>query len=381
MRLPNVTFPGQPQLEAVLNRMIAAINTNATGNAVAGRGIAITDSAGHQVIEATPEAVWQTRGLYPRMLKNASAAAVGLTPGFVTFLRDNTTSVSVVPYIGTDFATGTLIDDDAPPSIILTDGTYYTRLKLEDAQTVKVDFVAASASAATDANYLIVNKFTLTTITGGDQVISDVEVYSQEPLIAKRPTDLLWTITDTSVAGETPEARVTVADGLLLVSEFQPISTDGASWSGMRVLKKVPVTGDEFTAVATGEHIWLKIEFDTTAYYDYHAQLVDIGGDPIDTYNTNSATAGGDDHTHAITLKAGGANELSAEIFATAKQYSGHSFLVSSSDQTDTDNAVYIKLATITVASDAVTKIAQYIMGCPITVPLVSITYADGSLD
>lgn len=263
MKLPNVSLPDQPQLQAVLNRMVAAINSVSGSDIVAGRGIAITDSAGQQIIEASPEAVWQTRGLYPRILKNEGSAAVGLTPGFVTFLRDNTTSVSVVPYIGTDFATGTLIDDAAPPSEILTDETYYTRLKLEGGHTVKVDFVEASATPAKDAEYLIVNKFTLTTITGGDQVISGVEVYSQEPIVPSQNSQWFRVFDVTTSA---PTFKVRVAAGRISAPDLSYVTNDPPT--AVTLLDSYTVAETADLTVSDGSYVLLRIPLSTSKSYN-----------------------------------------------------------------------------------------------------------------
>jgi len=188
-------------------------------------------------------------------------------------------------------------------------------------------------------------------------------------------SNLLWNITDTS---SDVEVRATVGVGVLLVSEWQSIAVDG-SWSGARVLKRVDTLTAE-NVVSDGDSLWLKIEFVMSDGNSYRAQFQAIDDSIPTSYNTASAN-GPDPHIHAITLKTGSANDLAAQLLTTYKQYATHSWVVVPSgdpDPTDTGDEVYVKFATFAVDANDNLSITQYIVGCPITVPLVAVTWGDG---
>lgn len=193
--------------------------------------------------------------------------------------------------------------------------------------------------------------------------------------------DLLWKMTNTSVDGT--DIRATVADGVLIVSEYAGIDPSG-TWSGMRVVKKVAVSGDEFTGIVDGDKLWLNVSLVLSASDKYRAQFQAIDDSIPTSYNTDSAN-GPDPHTHAITLKTGGANELAAQLLTSYKQYSSYTWLVDPDEQTDTDDELYIKIATFEVVDmgggNSLLKIKPHIVGCPITIPLVSVTYGGSTGD
>lgn len=204
---------------------------------------------------------------------------------------------------------------------------------------------------------------------------------------------LLWYSVDTSTEGA---AKITMKKGTLAVSEYSAISIDG-TWSTMRVLKNVEVDEEELVvAHETAEQfIYLKVSFVLSASSAFRAQLQSVALTPTypDTYeteayvgSTGAETAGTPhthpmDHSHAITLKAGGKNQLSAALLVSYKQYSSHEYVLSETPLADTVNEIYFKMATIVVADDVVTSLTPHIIGCPITIPLVSVTYGDGQGD
>jgi len=289
-------------------------------------------------------------------------------PGYVYGNNGTRMFQRIIPKISTN-ELGNPLYGGTLRSLTLSEQFMWIKVTITAMAITAAEIVYSSEASATDSSttkYILIGK----TFTDGT-----IEQYLKEnAFVSIQPTsNLLWNITNTSIEGD---ARATIADGVLLVSEYQPISTDG-SWSGIRVLKRVSVSGTEFTGLTTGQHIWLKIDFDLSSSSSYRAQLQAVDDSIPDTYTTGDASSG-TSHTHEITLKSGGANEIAAQLLTARKQYSAHSFVVNSSEQTDTDNSVYVKIATVTVASSAVTNISQYVAGCPITVPLVSVTYGDG---
>jgi len=201
---------------------------------------------------------------------------------------------------------------------------------------------------------------------------------------------LLWYSVDTSTEGA---AKITMKQGWLAVSEYQSIDIDG-TWSGMRVLKNVEVEEEEIVVAheTEGQFIYLKVSFVLSSASRYRAQFQSVSLTPTfpDTYdtesfvgNTGDASAGSShdhpmDHSHSIVLKAGGKNQLSAGLLGSYKQYASHEYVLSETPLADTDDEIYFKMATIVVADDVVTSLTPHIIGCPITIPLVSVTYGDG---
>ena len=200
---------------------------------------------------------------------------------------------------------------------------------------------------------------------------------------------LLWYSVDTSTEGA---AKITMKKGTLVVSEYAAIATAG-TWTTMRVVKNVEVDEEELVVAheTTGQYIYLKVEFILSASNSYRAQFQAIDDSIPASYavesfvgDTGLATAGGDshdhpmDHGHNIILKTGGANELAAQLLTAYKQYASHEYVLSETELVDTDNEIYFKMATIVVADDVVTTLTPHIIGCPITIPLVSVTYGDG---
>ena len=217
---------------------------------------------------------------------------------------------------------------------------------------------------------------------------------SKRGLASTGPFDmsgLLWYSVDTSTEGA---AKITMKKGWLAVSEYQSIDIDG-TWSGMRVLKNVEVEEEEITVAheTEGQFIYLKVEYVLSAASAYRAQFQSVSLTPTfpDTYNTESFVGDtGDggighthpmDHSHSIVLKAGGKNQLSAGLLVSYKQYASHEYVLSETPLVDTDDEIYFKMATIVVADDVVTSLTPHIIGCPITIPLVSVTYGDGQGD
>lgn len=195
-------------------------------------------------------------------------------------------------------------------------------------------------------------------------------------------TKLLWYVTETTTDASA-SLKATVAEGVLFVSSWQSIAIDG-TWGGVRVIKRVAVSEQEFPGLGNGEHLWLKISFVLSAGTSYRGQFQDISlvTNIPSSYNTESA-AGPDDHYHAITLKSGGANELSTQLLTAYKEYSSHEYVVDSEELTDTDEICYVKIATFEViagsgGSNDRLVIKPHVVGCPITVPLVAVTYGDG---
>jgi len=194
--------------------------------------------------------------------------------------------------------------------------------------------------------------------------------------------ELLWKMSETTTDASV-SLKATVAEGVLLVSSWQSIAI-GGTWGGVRVIKRVAVSEQEFPGLGNGEHLWLKISFVLSAGTSYRGQFQDISlvTNIPSSYNTEFA-AGPDDHYHAITLKAGGANELSAQLLTAYKEYSSHEYVVDSEELTDTDEICYVKIATFEViagsgGSNDRLVIKPHVVGCPITVPLVAVTYGDG---
>ena len=212
---------------------------------------------------------------------------------------------------------------------------------------------------------------------------------------AMSDAELLWKMSETTTDASA-SLKATVAEGVLLVSEWRSIDVSG-TWGGMRVIKRVAVSEQEFPGLADGEHLWLKITFVLSAGAWYRAQFIAVDDSIPTTYSTEtedlttsdasdptfSPHTHDADHAHDITLVAGGANTLSAKVLTSYKKYSSHEYVVDSEELTDTDEICYVKIATFEVIpgsggyNDRLV-IKPHVVGCPITVPLVSTSWGDG---
>lgn len=196
--------------------------------------------------------------------------------------------------------------------------------------------------------------------------------------------ELLWKMSETTTDASV-SLKATVAEGVLLVSKWRSIDVSG-TWVGVRVITRVAVSEQEFPGLGNGEHLWLKISFVLSAGTSYRGQFqaISLVTNIPTSYNTEFA-AGPDNHYHAITLKSSGANALSTQLLTAYKEYSSHEYVVDSEELTDTDDICYVKIATFEVIAGSGSNdrlvIKPHVVGCPITVPLVAVTYGDGHGD
>ncbi len=263
-------IPDDRELEKALNALGSAINTIAETRLSAGKGVRVTNDGGTWQVEATPEPVYETRGLIPRLVRQGDYLVVGLTPGWVVFLNSDDTSTQEVPYIGADFASGDLVDADPPPGIDKTTGTYYTRLELQEDGHVRVEFVPVADPPETDATYLIINKFKL---QENDTVrhLQILEVYLEQPLVngeittgpeqdfhPSRPAPGIVKVSGGHVFWNEPDSH-DVWDSFThtLVGHLEDI--DGVNFYNASFLEEEEDPPDGYVEISADDYIWLKL--------------------------------------------------------------------------------------------------------------------------
>jgi hypothetical protein len=306
-KLPEFIAEGQPELQAVINQLVAAINSLQTLQIEAGEGIRITRSGNSILISNSKPELTPVRKLYPFIGKKAGVSGVGLTPGYVLYPRREltsgltnslATSIQRMPYLGTDEVDHAL-DTDLPPVQALTAGEYYTWLLISE-DKVRVKFIELGTADEPEhpqfAYALAINKFTLQDDPDSGQIITEVEVYDDQPRAEyfQRRQFFKVAISDEDFADEeNPVYKVIVQEGKIRYMDATNVG-NGQSAVVTSIFSSVSVSESDELTVANGDSIWLVIECNGDSYRDggttsshyYDALLQTYDEDGIETVGT-----------------------------------------------------------------------------------------------
>ncbi len=318
--LGRVTIPGQPELEAAMNKMVEAINRVSAPAITGGPGIRITQGAdGAFVIENTYPPETRTRPFYPRIFKSGDAQVVSITPGFVVYPRRGPTfnqndneideddeaddpgepsdpegqgswsgcsnSYEVMPVITEEQIP---VDDEDPPGEELEAGPYRTWLIIGP-KRVLVQFkpyTEPPQDVPFGSYALCINSFLLSEAASEDMglVMSNVKIFVERPIAEwdeQRDYFSVLKKSDPVMEGETvtAKAKVTVAGGMLYV-QYIAADTSSSAPRPLYTMREVPV--EEHTLALEVEHndyVYLKVEYTRGMYYNTQLKLFQAGGD------------------------------------------------------------------------------------------------------
>jgi len=183
---------GQPQLEAALNQILAAVRQGEEPSFGDSPSIKVKREGQRYIFELAPAAQKIVRTLYPYVVDRGGVYGVSLTPGPAQWIRQRpvgTTSQQshtvergiVLVHQGDPSTTYTKLDASPAPYKVLTAGTYFSWLHVS-ALRAEVKFVAeGTAPQAADGEYVVaLNKFQLVS-RGAAFAIVSVDVYEDDP--------------------------------------------------------------------------------------------------------------------------------------------------------------------------------------------------------
>jgi len=192
MAIRSIKVDGQPQLEAALNQILAAVQQGEQPSFGNSPSILVKREGQRYIFELAPAAQKTVRALYPYVVDRGGVYGVSLTPGQAQWVRQRpvgTTSQRshtlersvVLVHQGDPSTTYTKLDAAPAPYKVLTPGTYISWLHVS-ALRAEVKFVAeGTAPQAADGEYIVaLNKFELVA-KGAAVAIVSVDVYEDDP--------------------------------------------------------------------------------------------------------------------------------------------------------------------------------------------------------
>lgn len=192
MAIKSIKVDGQPQLEAALNQILAAVQQGEQPSFGDSPSIRVRREGQRYIFELAPAAQKTVRALFPYIVDRGGVYGVSLTPGQAQWVRQrpvgapsdkaNTVERSVVLVHEGDAPTSyTKLDEEPAPYKILTPGTYFSWLHVS-ALRAEVKFGEEGTDPeAADGEYIVaLNKFELVA-RGAALAIVSVDVYEDDP--------------------------------------------------------------------------------------------------------------------------------------------------------------------------------------------------------
>lgn len=192
MAIRTIKVDGQPQLEAALNQILAAVKQGEEPSFGDSPSIKVRREGQRYIFDLAPAAQKTVRALFPYVVDRGGVYGVSLTAGQSQWIRQrpvgstsqqsHTLERSVVlVHQGDPSTTYTKLDAAPAPYKILTPGTYISWLHVS-ALRAEVKFVEeGTAPQAADGEYIVaLNKFELVA-KGAAVAIVSVDVYEDDP--------------------------------------------------------------------------------------------------------------------------------------------------------------------------------------------------------
>ena len=192
MAISKIKVDGQPQLEAALNQILAAVRQGEEPSFGDSPSIKVRREGQRYIFELAPAAQKIVRPLFPYVVDRGGVYGVSLTSGKAQWVRqrpvgapsDKANTVErpvVLVHQGDPSTTYTPLDDEPAPYKVLTPGTYFSWLHVS-ALRAEVKFGEEGVDPeAADGEYIAaLNKFELVSSGAAVKIVS-VEVYEDDP--------------------------------------------------------------------------------------------------------------------------------------------------------------------------------------------------------
>jgi hypothetical protein len=292
MRLRPFSVPGQPELQAALNKIVAAINAVGTQAIIGRNGVrAISDGTG-VVVELEEQRRPEQPRLYPYVVSRYGTYGISLTPGYIRWTRRRTAastssavqSIQRVPLLDDPSLGLRPVTDSPAPAATLTAGYWLTWLVISPNDVrVKFEQDGTSPSVPEGAHAVAINRFQLVMRSGVPEV-SDVEVYDNSVTAEGMENKAAYAVTMTGAAS------CYVAAGRLAYTDWSGASAEGEP---LFALREMTIGATALSGLTASHRVWLKVTYSKVAYEEcgvaagfyspMYGSIVALTGNPVNT--------------------------------------------------------------------------------------------------